>query len=64
MAALEVKVAALERGSTRPGVTGRTNPQLLDELFGVFADNPHALQVLRDIEQDRERERTEARRAE
>ena len=64
MAALVAKVAALERGSTRPGVTGRTNPQLLEELFGVFANSPHAQQVLSDIERGRERERTEVRRAE
>ena len=63
MAILEARVAALEGSNTHPGVTGRTNPQLLEELFGVFQNSPHAQQVLDGVEQERDQERQQARRA-
>ena len=61
--ALEEKLAALsgQGANDRHGVTGRTNPQALEELFGVFAESPHALEVLAAVETERERERREAR---
>ena len=47
----------------RYGVTGHTNPQKLEEMFGMFANNPHAEAVLQSMEDEREKEREEARRA-
>ncbi len=47
----------------RYGVTGRTNPQLVDSLFGLFANVPAFDRVMRQIEEDRAREREEAERA-
>jgi hypothetical protein len=63
VALLEEKMAALtdEKALGRPGVTGRTNPQALEELFGVFSKSPQAQEVLDSIEAERERERREAR---
>jgi hypothetical protein len=64
LADLEARVAAMERGgSSRPGVTGRTNPEVLEELFGIFRDDPYAQQVLDEVEREREQERQQARRA-
>ncbi|MBB6050827.1 hypothetical protein [Armatimonas rosea] len=60
--ALEKKLAALSEASERRlGVTGRTNPEVLEEMFGVFADSPHAREVLDTIAAERERERREYR---
>ena len=62
VAALEKKLAALSEVSERRlGVTGRTNPEVLEEMFGVFADSPHAGAVLDTIAAERERERREYR---
>ena len=47
--------------ATRSGVTGRTNPQLLEEMFGIFRDSPHAVEVLNAVEDEREQERQKSR---
>jgi hypothetical protein len=69
---LEERVTQLERElarlrqsveGARPGVTGRTHPDLLDRYFGLFANSPNFDEVQQQIEADREREREEARRA-
>lgn len=62
LASLEADVARLKAQlpSQRYGVTGRTNPQVMEEMFGVFKNNPQAESVLNAIEQEREKERREA----
>lgn len=66
VAALQAEVVRLKAEAAakgeRYGVTGRTNPQRLEEMFGIFANNPRAQSVLQSIEDEREREREEARR--
>jgi hypothetical protein len=66
---LEERIAALEAemrsvkaqiNGTRYGVTGKTNPQLIAEMFGVFADEPMFDRMVRRMEEERERERREA----
>ena len=48
-------------GNLEERVTGRTNPEVLEEMFGVFADSPHAREVLDTIAAERERERRQYR---
>jgi hypothetical protein len=69
---LEERVTALEkemekvkalRSRVRYGVTGRTNPQLIETLFGVFANDPEAEEVAHAIAAERERERAQSRQA-
>lgn len=64
LAEVEAQVAQLMRQTApavrRPGVTGKTNPQVIEELFGVFANDPHFDRVVQTIEENRARERREA----
>lgn len=57
---VRLKAEAQVRGE-RYSVIGRTNPQRIDELFGVFANDPEAQAVEKVIEAEREKEREEAR---
>lgn len=59
---VRLKAEAAAKGE-RYGVIGRTNPKIIEEMFGVFANDPEAEAVQRFIEEEREREREEARRA-
>ena len=67
IAAIQADVARLkaqaEAKGERYGVIGRTNPKVIAEMFGVFANDPDAEAVFKSIEDAREREREEARRA-
>ena len=46
----------------RYGVVGRTNPELLESMFGCFADDPAFERVVKFMEDERAREREEAER--
>ena len=46
----------------RYGVVGRTNPELLESMFGCFANDPAFERVVQFIENERAREREEAER--
>lgn len=61
--ALEQEVAQLKDQFTgeRPGVTGRTRPDFLEKYVGIFADSPMFEEMVRSVEEERERERREAR---
>ena len=63
-AALEAEVARLRREleAQRPPVSGRTSPDFLDTMIGIHADSPAFEEVTRRIQEEREREREEARR--
>ena len=63
-AALEAEVARLrERVEGQPfDLRGRTSPDFLDTMIGIFADDPVFEEVTQGVEADRERERAEARR--
>ncbi len=68
---MEERLAALEAEVTRlrirvaglpPDTRGRTSPDFLDTMVGIFADDPIFEEVNREVEAVRERERVEARR--
>jgi hypothetical protein len=61
---LEAEVAELKarEGGRRYGVVGRSNPRLIRQMIGTFADSPLHANVVRHIEENRERERREAER--
>ncbi len=63
-AALEAEVAQLRRKMEEhsPTIGARTSPDFLDTMLGIHADSPAFEEVTRQIEQEREREREEARR--
>jgi hypothetical protein len=65
LAAVEAELARLTmRLEGQPeGIIGRTNLKLIEEMFGVFSDSPLFDSVMRTIEENRERERQEAERA-
>lgn len=62
-AALEAEVARLRMKleEQRPA-SERTNPDFLDTMIGIHADSLAFEEVTRRIEEEREREREEARR--
>lgn len=69
-ATLEERVTELERemaqvkarnNGARYGVTGKTNPQLIEKMFGIFANDPEAEEVARNVAEERERDREQAR---
>ena len=62
--ALEAEVARLrlELEALRPEVSERTSPDFLDTMIGIHADSPAFEEVTRRIQEEREREREEARR--
>lgn len=61
--ALEQEVAQLKDQlyGERPGVTGRTRPDFLEKYTGMFAIDPLFEEMVRSVEEVRERERREAR---
>ena len=63
-AALEAEVARLRMKleAQPPRVSERTSPDFLDTMVGVHADSPAFEEVTRRIQEEREREREEARR--
>ena len=63
LSALEQEVAQLKDQlyGERPGVTGRTRPDFLDKYTGTFANSPMFEEMVRSVEEERERERREAR---
>jgi hypothetical protein len=62
-AALEAEVARLRMKleGQRPPVLERTSPDFLDTMIGIHADSPAFEEVTRRIQEEREREREEAR---
>jgi predicted signal transduction protein with EAL and GGDEF domain len=62
LAAVEAEVRRLrdQRENHRAGVIGRTNPELINEMFGIFADDPLFERMVQRMEAERERERREA----
>jgi hypothetical protein len=62
VARLRAKVEGQHDKGQRPNVTGRTRPDFLDTMVGIFANSPAFEEVTRAIEAEREREREEARR--
>ena len=65
LAALEAEVAQIraQLRRERPGVIGRTAPDFLDTMFGIHANSPNFKEVTASIEEEREKEREEARHA-
>lgn len=63
-AALEAEVARLRlKLEAQPSrVPERTSPDFLDTMVGIHADSPAFEEVTRRIQEEREREREEARR--
>ena len=63
-AALEADVARLRmKLEAQPSrVSERTSPDFLDTMIGIHADSPAFEEVTRRIQEEREREREEARR--
>lgn len=62
--ALEAEVARLRMKleEQRPQISERTSPDFLDTMIGIHADSPAFEEVTRQIQEEREREREEARR--
>ena len=67
---LEERMRALEREIAQirekykdqpPAVVGRTSPDFLEKYTGIFANDPVFDEMIRYIEEERERERREAR---
>jgi hypothetical protein len=44
------------------GTRGKTRPDFLDTMTGIHADSPQFEELVRSLEDEREREREEARR--
>lgn len=63
-AALEAEVARLRTKleESSPRVSERTSPDFLDTMVGIHEDSPAFEEVTRLIQEERERERVEARR--
>lgn len=63
LAALEWEVAQLKTqvGGARPDSTGRTSPDFLEKYTGIFANDPLFEEMVRFTEEERERDRREAR---
>lgn len=61
---LEAEVARLRMklGEQKPRLSGRTSPDFLDTMIGIHADSPAFEEVTVCIQDERERERQEARR--
>ena len=62
IADLKAKVNGATETAPRPGVTGRTRPDFLERFAGIHANSPLADKVFKEIADERERERAEARR--
>jgi hypothetical protein len=67
LAHLEADVATLKAHIPIPtiervGVIGRTQPDKIEAIFGIYANDPEAEQVLKEIEETREKERRVARK--
>lgn len=62
--ALEAEVARLRMKleGPRPPISEHTSPDFLDTMIGIHADSPAFEEVTRRIQEEREREREEARR--
>jgi len=60
---LEQRLAELTTAAPtdRPGVIGRTRFDFLERNVGIFANNPAFDEMTRKLEEERERERAEAR---
>ena len=54
--------ASCSEDKTRLNVIGTTDPRLIEEMIGIFAESPNFDEVMRSIEAERERERHEAER--
>jgi hypothetical protein len=66
LAILEAEIASLKAilAGKRPGVTGRTRPDFLQNYTRLSANSPLFDEVAREITEERERERARATRGE